>query len=68
MCMSVCVQNYGGDYLLFYTFGGYTHSEFHAIALHGYGKTPLKFPPHSSVCVTTYTMPVHMHGTNFEPF
>ena len=26
------------------------------------------FPPHSSVCVTTFTMPVHLHGTYFAPF
>ena len=23
---------------------------------------------HTVVCVTTFTMPVHLHGTNFAPF
>ena len=25
------------------------------------------FPPHSSVSVTTVSVPVHLHGTNFAP-
>ena len=49
------------------TIGGYIHSEFHAIPLHGYGETPSKLST-TVVCVTTVTVPVHLHGTNFAPF
>ena len=43
----------------------YKHTKFHAITLNGYGEMPLK--PYT-VCVTTFTMPAHLHGHTSWPF
>ena len=43
----------------------YQHTKFHAIPLNGYGEMPSK--PYT-VCVTTFTMPVHLHGAYFVSF
>ena len=43
----------------------YQHTKFHAIPLYGYGEMPSK--PYT-VCVTTFTMPVHLHGAYFVSF
>ena len=45
----------------------YKHTKFHAIPLNGYGERPSKrFTVQE--CVTTFTTPVYLHGTNFAPF
>ena len=43
----------------------YQHTKFHAILLNSYGEMPSK---RYAVCVTTFTMPVHLHGAYFVSF
>ena len=43
----------------------YKHTKFHVIPLNGYGEIPSK--PYT-VCVTTFTMSVHLHGAYFVSF
>ena len=41
------------------------HTKFHAIPLHSYGEKPSKMLHHTTVCVTTFTVPVHLHEPYF---